>query len=354
MVGRVLTASLYLAGKCLYYVGVAPLVRWLGRNNPKILLYHDCSERQSDYLADLECTTSPENFRRHLAYLCHHYRVVPLELILSGRGPPSSVAITFDDGYASVYENSFPELKARQAPATIYLISSVVDNRALVWVNELNHLLRRCGAVGGEIARRHFDVSVEAKPIDIVNACRIQYSPAKVRDLLTDLRKCAGISEAENASAAQLYLSWRQIYEMHEAGIEFGNHSRTHPNMERLTEEEQFAEIENAQKELESHLSVVRGFAHPFGHRGPTTASIASTLGLSSAADVGGYNCPVQPLSLGRTHMANEPIAGLFSRMEVVEPIKGFIKQRFRRPNVASAAARNALHAIRSDRQTQL
>jgi peptidoglycan/xylan/chitin deacetylase (PgdA/CDA1 family) len=320
MLGRVLTVFLYGAGLCLYYVGAAPLVRRLGRRNPKILLYHDCAEEESDYLADLECTTSPRTFRNHIDYLSKHYRIVPLETLLSGDAPPGAVSITFDDGYASVYRNAFPVLKDNGAPATIYLISSVVNNAALVWVNELNCLARRGGPDAVTCIGRHFDVAPEASAAEIISTCRLNYSGPKMQALLAELREITGLRAAEHAREAQLYLTWDEIHEMRAYGIEFGNHSRTHPNMERLTEEEQLAEIEGAQKDLNEHLPYVRAFAHPFGHHGSTTSRIASGVGLSSAADVGGYNRPVQALSLGRTHMANEGVPGLFARMEVVEP----------------------------------
>ncbi|HJP68913.1 MAG TPA: polysaccharide deacetylase family protein, partial [Sphingomicrobium sp.] len=299
---------------------------------------------QSDYLADLECTTSPKNFRRHIDYLIRHYTIVPLEMLLSGNAPRKAVSLTFDDGYASVYDNVFPLLKERQLSATIYLISSVVDNRALVWVNELNYLTRQCGETAVARARRYFDVPITAKPADIITICRLQYSRTKIEALLAALRKFAELPEAKHAQDANLYLSWAQIDEMRRSGVEFGNHSRTHPNMELLTEEEQLAEISSAQKELQVHLPVVRAFAHPFGHRGSTTASLASKLGLKSAADVGGYNHPIDPLSLGRTHMTNESVAGLFARMEVVEPLKGLLRKRLRPPkNQATAETVQAL-----------
>jgi peptidoglycan/xylan/chitin deacetylase (PgdA/CDA1 family) len=340
MVGRVLTAALHGLGVLLFFIGAAPLVRWLGRKNPKILLYHDCSEAESDYVADLECTTSPPNFRQHMAYIARHYSAVPLESLLSGTPPPRAVAITFDDGYRSVHESAFPILKEAQLPATVYLISGVVDNRALVWVNELNFLIRRGGAAAVERVGRYFDLPPQASPAEVIRTCRLNYNAAKIGTLLAELRQIAGLAAVEQAHSAQLYLSWGQIGEMAQAGVEFGNHSRTHPNMERLTEEEQRAEIEDAQKELAEHLAQVRAFAHPFGHRGRTTASIAAKVGLNSAAEVGGHNRPVDPLRLGRTHVANESVAGLFARMEVVEPAKAMLRRLFARLRSNAAVAK--------------
>lgn len=119
-----------------------------------------------------------------------------------------------------------------------------------------------------------------------------------------------------------------EIFEMRAAGIAFGNHSRTHANLERLTDAEQTEEIELAQQELEQKLGRVRSFAHPFGHHGAATAELASRARLESVAEVGGYNRPVSALQLGRTHLADESVARMFARMEIVEPIKGAIRRK--------------------------
>ena len=159
MVGRILTASLYALGVVLYSLGAAGLVRRIGKKSPKILLYHDCAPQETAYTAGLECTTRPSRFKEHLDYLRRHYAVVDLETIVSGRAPDNAVAITFDDGYASVYQNAFPLLKEDRLPATIYLISSAVGNRMLVWVNELNAFLRNNGSKAVECVGRHFHIS---------------------------------------------------------------------------------------------------------------------------------------------------------------------------------------------------
>lgn len=330
MVGRILTRSLHRFGVLLFWIGGAGLVRWLGRKNPKILLYHDCADRETDYTADLECTTSRKRFEEHLSYLARHYRFVDIDTLASGNAPERAVAVTFDDGYASVYENAYPPLRAMKVPATIYLISSVVDNRTLVWVNELNYFLRNGGAAAVQCVARHFAIAGSETAAEIISFCRLNFRPEKMDALLGELRAILNLPVEQHADRARLYLTWDQIAEMRQSGIEFGNHSRTHANLECLTDEEQRTEIEQAQEELGKRLPHVRTFAHPFGHHGPATARLASQAGLESVAEVGGYNSPVSPLNLGRTHIANESVAELFARMEVVEPLKGFVRRRMR------------------------
>mgnify|MGYP005845133145 CR=1 FL=1 len=93
-----------------------------------ILQYHFVAE-------DTPVVTSvtPERFRKHLEHLEEHdFRILPLpELIERLRAGeelrPRAAAITFDDGYISVYENAFPMLRERGWPFTVFVNSAAHD-----------------------------------------------------------------------------------------------------------------------------------------------------------------------------------------------------------------------------------
>lgn len=326
IVGRVLTNYLYLLGLLLYHIGASERVRSAGRKNPKVLLYHDCSESETEYTSGLECTTSPARFRQHIDYLSKHYNVVDLDSLIAGEAPSGSVSLTFDDGYASVYSNVFPFLQEKEFSATVYLVSDVVDNGRMVWVNELNYFLKCHFLLTRGRVAEYFPILPGDNATAIISCCRLNYSPGEMRVLLEDLRREVALDEQKHAANAHLYLTWDQIRTMQQAGFAFGNHTRTHPNMARLSRDEQLDEISQAQAELERHVTGVVSFAHPFGHRGSSAIQLASEVGLKSAVDVGGYNRPLERLSVARVHLSNESLAGLFARTEVVEPVKGLLR----------------------------
>lgn len=78
-------------------------------------------------------TVSPQNFERHMAYLKkHQFHVIRLDTLVNAiqgrrRLPRKSVVITFDDGNEDNYANAFPILKKYQFPATIFVISDLVN-----------------------------------------------------------------------------------------------------------------------------------------------------------------------------------------------------------------------------------
>ncbi len=94
-----------------------------------ILQYHQISDT-----GPVATRESPELFARHLDFLeRNHYSVAPLaELIMALRTgstlPDKTVAITFDDGYDSIYEHALPLLAQRQWPFTVFINTQPVDD----------------------------------------------------------------------------------------------------------------------------------------------------------------------------------------------------------------------------------
>jgi peptidoglycan/xylan/chitin deacetylase (PgdA/CDA1 family) len=121
----------------------------------------------------------------------------------NGSLQPKSVALTFDDGDLSVYENGWPVLREFGMTATVFLLAESYDGKS-------------------------DDFPTEFEGRRIINR--------------------------------------RQALEMNNAGIEFGAHTVTHPDLRRLTIDEIEWEIRQSKSLLQELLGVsVSSFAYPFG-----------------------------------------------------------------------------------------
>lgn len=93
-----------------------------------VLQYHHVSTE-----TPASTSTSPERFAMHLDYLAGAgFNVVPLshlaEALRQGKPlPDKTAAITFDDGYISIYETAWPLLKDKGWPFTIFINSEPHD-----------------------------------------------------------------------------------------------------------------------------------------------------------------------------------------------------------------------------------
>lgn len=328
--GRLFRETLYALGVVIFWLRLHRLVIWWNRRNPKVLLYHACKETESDLTRGLKCNTTPAHFARQLDFLTRHYELVELATIENGTAPNRAVAITFDDGYRSVYEHAYPALKARGLPATMYLITDVVDSRKLVWVNELNWLLQKHGDVTRVAAARIVGLDPDAKPQEIVAAVQADYKEELVVGLLADLRMRVGVDDSPYRESP-LYLSWDEICEMGNDGFSFGNHTKSHPNLAALDEGGQREEITGAHDILVERLGGVESLSYPFGYYDETTLSLARELGYRSVMEVGGTNVPLDPLHVSRVPVLATTNAGLFAQMEFVEPIKAGVRKLLRR-----------------------
>jgi len=96
-----------------------------GRGMKTVLTYHGISGR-----IRYNCI-SPELFRRHLAWLREHCRVVPLsdlvQSLANGSGDDADlVALTFDDGYENFADNALPLLEEHGFHSTVFVPSGKV------------------------------------------------------------------------------------------------------------------------------------------------------------------------------------------------------------------------------------
>jgi peptidoglycan/xylan/chitin deacetylase (PgdA/CDA1 family) len=169
-----------------------------------ILTFHDIDQSPS------VISFPPQVFARGMANLhARGYRTLRLveisELLRKNEPfPARSIAITFDDGYSSVYEEAFPVLKRYGMSATVFL------------------------TVG--------KTSVTTQSVNLPSL------------------------------EGRTMLSWPRIREMVKHGIVFGAHTLTHPDLTRLPSDRIKKEIIVSKDIIENALGTsVSSFAYPYG-----------------------------------------------------------------------------------------
>ena len=209
--------------------------RWLGDDSfPRVLVlcYHSVHPLKSFRSA------SPELFEQHLHWLSGHCKVIPFSKIfnaLSEKSDWPSVAITFDDGYADNYEYAFPLLQKHGLVATFFVTVGLVE-----------------------------------KDSAVVNRFQLQRE-----SLYGDIRP----------------MEWLQMREMAKAGMEFGAHTYSHPNLAVLNSRAANAELHRSKEIMEQRLSQpITLMAYPFGkpnrHFTLATQDLAAEVGYTDAAAV--------------------------------------------------------------------
>ena len=101
-----------------------------------VLLYHHVATDTPP-----STSISPENFREHLEFLRdNNFNIISLDemtdqLQAGEQLPDKSVAITFDDGYSSIYETAFPMLQLFGFPFTLFLSTGPIDRQQANYIS---------------------------------------------------------------------------------------------------------------------------------------------------------------------------------------------------------------------------
>ena len=220
-----------------------------------ILTYHSLDDSGS------ALSTPPRIFAEQMQILYElGIRVVPISdarRVLNGTAPHKNlVAITFDDGFRSVYEWALPVLQRYNFTATVFLVTDYCG-RTNAWPSQPLHVGRRS------------------------------------------------------------LLQWAEVREMSNTGITFGSHTRTHPDLRMITRRDAENEMIASKKAIEDATgSAVNIFAYPYGVYDETIKCLVAANFTLACSTAFGFTTPVSdPHTLERLDMYYLQRPGLFRHL---------------------------------------
>lgn len=240
-----------LLGEMWSASGLAPAALKLVPRGPRrlvVLAYHRVLDVPDEdaHPGDPELiSASTADFERQMRFVRDNFAPISLAGVLDilDRGaalPRRSLVVTFDDGHVDNYTNAFPVLKRLGMPATIFLSTAYIDApHTRFWFDRVAELF--FFAPSGTVA---------LKEIDHVAALGATSSRRQATDRLLRQLKCepnerrlAVLDELERLLAQHVpavhpprraAMTWDEVREMADGGVEFGSHTVTHPILSRL------------------------------------------------------------------------------------------------------------------------
>lgn len=261
-----------------------------GRFAPlSILVYHRVLPSLDPVL---EWEVSAPEFREQVALMKKCFNLLPLgeavENLRRGELPSRAVCITFDDGYADNVEIALPILRDLEVPATFFIATGFLDGGCM-WNDTMTELVRQM--CGNTLDLRQWGLGMH--PIESSNdrseaiqklLSSLKYLPHEERnDTVSHIASAHGTDIPDT-----LMMRSEQIKELHQAGMEIGGHTATHPILLGMNESTARAEIAEGKETLEGILGEkVRLFAYPNGKPNQDYdgrhVSIVRNLGMSAA-----------------------------------------------------------------------
>jgi len=239
-----------------------------------IVMYH--------YVRDLERTRFPrikalplERYIRQLDHLASAYTIISVEQLIDAmheparRLPERSALLTFDDGYSDHFQTVFPQLDRRGIPACFFPpVTAIVEHQVLdvnkiqfvlaafpdaaALLHETLQLLEEYRSNFNLASADHYQMaSNEAHRYDdaqVITFKRLlqRELPGPVRKSITHRLFEKYVTQDEAAFAHELYMTPDQMACMVRHGMHFGSHGCSHAWMERLSPQEQAAEIDRS------------------------------------------------------------------------------------------------------------
>ncbi len=244
----------------------------------RILAYHRVCDYDDNYPFDLELiSATPEQFDWQVGWLKEHFDLVTFkDLAAVQQGlqemPRRPLIITFDDGFDDNYKNAFPILKRHGAAATFFVSTDYINGEKVFWYDWLAHLILRESSGRFQLDALSLDLELPdatAARRDLVARClaQLKATPWETqRAALTELEQRQQVETDRDPWHLSATMSWSQVHEMAQSGMEIGSHGAAHLMLAKLSDDHLDSELETSKQQITQHTGQpVVSIAYPVG-----------------------------------------------------------------------------------------
>ncbi len=297
------------------------------RNTITVLAYHTLESPR--FLRNvLGIHSSESDFNAQINYIASHHTVLSMSELLSilsfrMSAPENAVVITFDDGYADVYNIAYPRMKALGLPGTVFLTTEAVTCQRSIWTNRLYGFIEAAANRKVTIefdGRKPLTVDLTDSHSRMIGALAVcgmlkTMSPEERLTALHAVARALGVDPQFDPIEQLPMLSWDQVAILHREGFTIGSHSVTHPILSMCSEERQWMELSESKQEIETRLNApCRVLAYPNGQPGDisdATRAIAKECGYEAGFrfTAGPVRSGIDPFDTPRHPVFEVPLA---------------------------------------------
>ena len=257
----------------LYHLKFFDILRHIQKMRVTILMYHRFSGKEEPF------KITQKTFESQIRFLIKRYNFVTLKHysdVLNAQRedlPDNPIILTIDDGHWDNYTFAYPILKKYSVPATLFISTNFITNKAWLCSDILQYILGTTKLrefyfpLGDKKVRFRLDNFQDwlKSQLKIFNYCRTISEHEKDK-LINQLAKHLTVNLPDQTAGDFQPLTWDQVGEMYDNGIEFGSHTCSHPILSTLTSEKLNHEILDSKREMETRLGVeISSFSYPNG-----------------------------------------------------------------------------------------
>ncbi|MGQ5522096.1 polysaccharide deacetylase family protein [Chitinimonas sp. PSY-7] len=212
-------------------------------------------------------------FDEELRWLGRWFQVLPLDeaanRLQAGTLPARAAAITFDDGYANNALHALPVLQRHGMSATFFIATSFLDGGRM-WNDEIIETVRTCRYELLDLGDMGLGQHALATVADRRVAINALIGKIKYLEPVTRAKTVETVRERASVQLpTDLMMRSEQVVQLHQAGMQIGAHTCTHPILSNIPDIEADQEIVRSRQQLEGLIDApVTLFAYPNGRPG--------------------------------------------------------------------------------------
>jgi peptidoglycan/xylan/chitin deacetylase (PgdA/CDA1 family) len=282
--------------------GIRRATRWARTPRPAILMYHRIGQETFDPWG---LAVAPDRFAAQVDWLAANRTMLPLTELArqhqERRLARDTIALTFDDGYASVLD-AVPLLEKHGLNATVFLPVELIERGGEFWWDELSHIVLDCAAdtlqvdgVRHAVPRPHERDRLwpphtpprtpRQKLFQSLWSMLHSMRPPSLEAAMAELRSQTTVIEPY---ATDRPLSRQQVHSITSSAISLGSHGLTHPSLPALSRDEKLREISESRTRCTALAgSAPASFAYPFGERDNVSVRLVEEAGYACACATG-------------------------------------------------------------------
>ena len=272
-------------------VGLVERIAPWRRGTLAVLTYHrvDRPEARPDLMPGL-ISASPEAFAEQVSVLASQYTPVSLAQVLDAlheprRLPERAVLVTFDDAYTDFAVHAWPVLRAAGVPATLFVPTAFPDRPgAGFWWDRLWRAVATS-------ARPSMHVDSDVR-LPLGTPDERARAMSTLRDRIKTMPHDRAMDEVDRLTAeldpdsgalpaAPSVLGWDALRGLAAEGVTMASHTRTHPLLDRVSQEVAVEEIAGGRTDLEREVGPTPPvLAYPSGAHGGGAVDAARQAGM--------------------------------------------------------------------------
>ena len=237
--------------------------------------YHRVGNRETSPYDPNVFSCDAENFERQIKLIQENFEIVGLNdlqniLLDSPHLKKPYAIITFDDGYLDNYDVAYPILKSFDVKAVFFVPINYISQRLVPWWDEIAWMVRNTTLTTFKVDD---DKELKLAENDVIGNIKRVLLAFKEIDYRSIEASLAYMRKASNCymrpdDEPQLFMSWEQVREMSDNGMDIGSHTFSHRILAHIGDE-QNTEILSSKAYLEEKLAKPgAGYFLPCWNRG--------------------------------------------------------------------------------------